>query len=255
MFRALVLVAAAVSFSFTSFASPITGTANVDAGMNLFLSGQTDTTAGGMTSPGLLPVLVNVPLGAVFVTFDATQLTDLTCCDTAIPPLTNDANGRSLSDFNIFGTNIQSFNGISGMIFNDRVMFLAGVFLDDTTPATGPGGPTRLTDANFPEGAGFNIWPQLGQSFFIGDGLNDTNQPFGYVVPTGATRLYLGFLDGGGFGCWNSCAGDGVVPGEYGDNAGSGPVDYSFTMVPEPSTWVMFSLGAAGLAVRRFRRN
>ncbi|MBK9167198.1 MAG: PEP-CTERM sorting domain-containing protein [Bryobacterales bacterium] len=222
--------------------------------MNLFLSGQPDNTAGGLTGPGILPVVIDVPLGAIFVTFDGTQLTDLTCCDTAIPPLTNDANGRSLSDFNIFGTNIQSFNGISGIIFNDRVMFLAGVFLDDNTPATGPGGPARLTDANFPEGPGFNLWPQLGQSFFVGDGLNAANDPFRYIVPTGATRLFLGFLDGAGFGCWDSCAGDGVAPGVYDDNAGSGPVDYAFTMVPEPSTWVLFSLGLAGVAVRRFRR-
>ena len=49
----------------------------------------------------------------------------------------------------------------------------------------------------------------LKQPFFIGDGVrNDGVTPQSFVVPTGATRLYLGIMDGqqwsdnsGGYSC------------------------------------------------------
>jgi hypothetical protein len=56
--------------------------------------------------------------------------------------------------------------------------------------------------------------PQLGQSFFIGDGLTGTGSGAQqrFVTPAGATKLYLGFADAQAF------QGN---PGAYDDNTGS----------------------------------
>ncbi|HEX4179232.1 MAG TPA: PEPxxWA-CTERM sorting domain-containing protein [Caulobacteraceae bacterium] len=64
-----------------------------------------------------------------------------------------------------------------------------------------------------------------------------------FVVPTGATRLYLGLPDGFSF------AG---LPGTYNDNTGG----FSVSGVPEPATWAMMLMGAGimGAAMRSTRR-
>jgi hypothetical protein len=62
---------------------------------------------------------------------------------------------------------------------------------------------------SFPE-----LRPQLGQSFFIGDGLTgtDSGSQQRFLVPPGATTLYLGFADGYRFQ---------GTPGWYADNTGN----------------------------------
>lgn len=95
-------------------------------------------------------------------------------------------------------------------------------------------------------GTSFNsISPGLNQIFFIGDGLTGTGtgEVQTFYVPTGATRLFLGVIDDGG----------------YYDNRGQ--IDATITPrissvaagVPEPTTWAMMILGigAIGLAMRR----
>jgi hypothetical protein len=92
-------------------------------------------------------------------------------------------------------------------------MFLVGVFLGATEPADPA--PSIL---DFTSNADFtSLSPLIGQTFFIGDGASNTG--FGgngprqeFVVPNGATRLYLGFADAYAF------VGD---PGYYSDNGGS----------------------------------
>ena len=78
-----------------------------------------------------------------------------------------------------FNTNINSYDGISGLQLietvsaNRRVMFLAGVFLNDSVPAGTA--PARLDFSSTALGTGFSsLSPLLNQTFFIGDGLTAT---------------------------------------------------------------------------------
>ena len=100
-------------------------------------------------------------------------------------------------------TDVQSWQGISGIVHGRNGMFVAGVFLGDSRPALPA--PARL---DFTEGKSFDaIAPMLGQTFFVGGG---TERRF--VVPEAATRLYLGFAD--------AFLGVGA-PGWYGNNHGT----------------------------------
>jgi hypothetical protein len=125
-------------------------------------------------------------------------------------------------------TNLLSWNGVSGAIHSAKTMFLAGVFLDGTEPVDPA--PARLDFSLGGLGENFvSLSPQLNQTFFIGDGLTGTGtgtlQQF--LVPTTATRLFLGFLD----------AFDGTIsglPGYYGDNSGSLTVDLAITSNAAP---------------------
>jgi len=117
-----------------------------------------------------------------------------------------------------------SENGISDI--TAPINSLLGVFLDNSQ--------TNLTAApgslNFSSiGLNFSsLAPQVKQVFFIGDGLTGTNSGAvqNFIVPTGATRLFLGTMDGY----------------EWNNNTGS----FSVTVqaVPEPST--IFGLGVLG---------
>lgn len=125
---------------------------------------------------------------------------------------------------------MQSSNGISGLRLYEanpldrRVMFLAGVFTqDERLPAPAPPildfSSTALT-RSFTE-----LAPQLNQSFSIGDGLTGTGSGTTqrFVVPDGATRLYLGIIDGSYF----------VGPPNYYDNnRGSFDVQIAAGTVP-----------------------
>jgi hypothetical protein len=69
---------------------------------------------------------------------------------------------------------------------------LLGVLLGPSLPADAPGG----LDFRYAEGFD-ELAPALGQVFWIGDGLTGTGSgdAQGFVVPPGATRLYLGYDD------------------------------------------------------------
>jgi Flp pilus assembly protein TadG len=71
-----------------------------------------------------------------------------------------------------------------------------GVFLDDNQPDSTPAPATAL-DFSTPASRDFaSLSPAVKQPFFIGDGLrNDGVTPQNFVVPTGATRLYVGIMD------------------------------------------------------------
>jgi hypothetical protein len=86
--------------------------------------------------------------------------------------------------------------GISG--YNGPVNALVGVFLDASVPAgTAPALLDFSTPASQQQGT---IAPQLRQVFFIGDGLagTGTGARQQFIVPAGATRLFLGASDGVG---------------------------------------------------------
>ena len=91
------------------------------------------------------------------------------------------------------GIPMSSYGGLSGLIVEYKCKFLVGVFLDDTEPS--PPAPESLeyTSDNFE-----SFSPKLNQVFLIGDGLTgiSTGKVQNFHVPTNATRLFLGFVDG-----------------------------------------------------------
>ena len=93
-------------------------------------------------------------------------------------------------------------NGIASM--NAPVNALVGVFLDNNAPnATGT--PPGLDFSGSGLGTGFaTLSPGLKQVFFIGDGRTGTGAVQQFIVPAGATRLFLGTVDGVG---WNTNSG------------------------------------------------
>lgn len=116
-------------------------------------------------------------------------------------------------------TNFNSIGPLSGYHLTDFVGALAGVFLEDTLPASAPPA-LRFYVSNNSEGGiqtdFLTLSPEIGQVFFIGDGLTATGsgviQTF-YVPPT-AKHLYLGYVD-------NCMAPGNTTPGCYTDNVGS----------------------------------
>jgi hypothetical protein len=186
----------------------------------------------GDSTPAESPVLAPITLVAgEYLTFSTTGGTAHAQAEAVSPT----ADGDTSFFYNItadYGTGI---SGPTGVHLNG----LAGVFLSDTNPSGAA--PAPLSGTTFS-----SISPGLDQIFFIGDGLTGDGTGQGTVqtfyVPTGATRLYLGIIDDGG----------------YVDNHGS--IDATITSnvtvgaVPEPSTWAMLILGFCGVGLVACRR-
>jgi hypothetical protein len=92
-------------------------------------------------------------------------------------------------------------------------MFLVGVFLTDSPPSKPA--PPRL---DFTTREFDLLAPRIGQTFLIGDGKGHK-----YRVPSGATRLFVGFADAFGYQ---------GAPGWYENNAGNLTVTAA---IPGPS--------------------
>jgi hypothetical protein len=83
-------------------------------------------------------------------------------------------------------------------------MFLVGVFLPRGAYRTAIPRPYNFSDKagigqNFP-----SLQPELAQLFFIGDGRADSGRHGHgrlqmFIIPSGASKLYLGFAYGGNF--------------------------------------------------------
>ena len=72
---------------------------------------------------------------------------------------------------------------------------LIAVFLDDSDP-TAKSSPSTL-DFGSQQARNFAMLkPELRQTFFIGDGRRDNGEPQQFVIPPGATRLFIGTMDG-----------------------------------------------------------
>jgi hypothetical protein len=122
------------------------------------------------------------------------------------------------------------FSGYQSVDFTGA---LVGMFLGDDLPASAP--PTLTFYFNDSSQGGIQtnfttLSPQIGQVFFIGDGLTGTGTGAVQVfdIPPTATYLYLGFVDA----CNHVGSG---VPGCYHDNEGSMSVTL-MVVSPEPDT-------------------
>lgn len=143
------------------------------------------------------------------------------------------------------GSSLTSLDGISGYLGPQGP--LAGVFLDDSTPSSGPA-PATLDFTLGGLGIDFlSLAPALRQVFYIGDGVTSGNVFQQFVAPAGATRLFLGIPDGFGFG---------GAPGAYDDNDGSYRVRIGINQdptIPEPASMGVLALGLLGWTFFRRR--
>jgi hypothetical protein len=74
------------------------------------------------------------------------------------------------------------------------IQSLVGIFIDDRAPSTW----SAQSSLDFSTSASRDfstLSPGLKQVFFIGDGMNSSGSLQEFVVPTGATRLYVGLMD------------------------------------------------------------
>ena len=194
-----------------------TGAIEVLATSNIFGAGHEYPNAPAGGGPGTLPPSIDLPPGdGRVVTFP-----DVSGCVTPISHVM--PNGVGPADWNgpagdggeYGGTDITAYDGISGMYFADTGMFLTGVFLGVEEPArsthTSTVAPDRLEYESV-DSIADRVTPELAQSFYVGDGrLPGTDTLREFVPPDGATRLFLGFVDGAMYK---------GKPGFYGNNDG-----------------------------------
>ena len=141
---------------------------------------------------------------------------------------------------NVAGHSTGAENGISDVAA--PVNALLGLFLDGSQPdSSAP--PVSLNFITL--GIDFlTLSPLLKQVFFIGDGLTSTSAVQQFDIPSGATRLFLGTMDG--FGWFNNT---GAINIEVTQVIRQQPPS-----VPEPTTVALFLVGFVGLGYLR-RRN
>lgn len=143
------------------------------------------------------------------------------------------------------GSAIGGINGISDAFGNTQLPLVA-MFGSETDPF-GSAAPAALPawDASNPVSQA----PGLYQVFFVGDGREGLNNAAGalltFTAPSGATRLYIGFVDAGSFNGTSAW---------YHDNPGSIDATVNLSAVPEPASYVLMGLGLLCLAQRLRRR-
>ena len=150
-------------------------------------------------------------------------------------------------------TTTSGLSGISG-ISGPNTMFLVGVFLTDSAPS---GADPATLDFNS-IGTGFaSLSPEIGQTFFIGDGLTGTGSGAlqTFVVPSGATRLFLGFADANDGSTWVGSNPFNGPASHYGDNFGIVNGDMNVVLSnPEPATLGLFGAGLLAFGILRRRK-
>ena len=125
-----------------------------------------------------------------------------------------------------------SYNGVSG-ITNFPGRSLIAVFVGEVEPTNPAPAPLdfAIIGTNYA-----TLAPGLRQMFFIGDGLTANGMAQVIRVPTGASRLYLGFIDAYSYT---------DTPDGYDDNSGS----FSVAVTPALFLGMEYSTGKPGISV------
>lgn len=217
MFRKTLLIAALL-LPGAVHAAPTT--LNVDARDDIYAIGGQDQ------SSGLPPVQFQVKPGEA-LKFDVTGQVSM---NVGSGSNENDPDGVGAAVPESSSTGAGSIAGIAA----PNAGYLVGVFV----PAEGPQGPPPPPlDFTAPGATSFaELSPQLGQVFFIGDGLTGDGTGVHQIfhAPAGAGYLYLGISDAGGYN---------GPPSWYQDNAGV------FQVVVTPLTHDLRILGIIGSSV------
>ena len=171
---------------------------------NIYGAGHEYGPAPGGGGRGTLPPVWELPSGAGFVT--------ISCAVGRVNPIRDNGIWNGAAGDGVGRTEVEAFEGISGIVHGRNGMFLVGVFLTDATPVD-PAPPFLDFTATetFDE-----LAPEIGQAFFVGDGLGRK-----FLVPAGATRLFLGFADAALYV---------GPPGWYGNNVGQLDVTVEVTV-------------------------
>ena len=179
-----------------------TNTVNVPGTANIFSAGLTSPVAPAGGGAGTLPIQIPIAPCVARIEFQASG-------GVILGPSFGNSGPDGYSD-PYAPMDITGIGGISGYL--GPGFALVGVFLTDVAPAA-PAPPRLDFTANQQHPTFLSLSPELGQIFFIGDG-----QAYGglgtqsFIIPAGATRLFLGLPD---------CHDASSPPGWYGDNSGS----------------------------------
>ena len=172
---------------------------------NLYGAGHSVPPAPDGNGGGTLPPGVTLPTGSncILRVVSATGLISFT---PSVP--SNGPDGVAYGSYLGF-----DWGGIAGCKVH-RIRQLNGIFLDASEPVDPPPAELVADSMTFR-----SLPPLLRQTFPMGDGLTATaaGDTQLFVVPAGATRLFLGFID----------SFSGTQPGWYGDNSGALAVEIS----------------------------
>lgn len=233
------------------------GSVDVDSNMSVYGADQTNTwvqnNIGGATAPASLSVA-----GDTSLTFSVSG-----------GPITLNSGGNWNDADGVGSAGTSYTDGINGLssVGLPNAGALVAVFVDTNTYSTGDTAPTALdyrsggnastTDSSYS--------PVLDQVFFLGDGLtgDGTGSTQTFYVPTGATSLYIGIADAGGYYGYPGSYGDNYNAGGFSqqDSDGADPFVVSFVGagqvngVPDAgSAALLMALGAVALVVAARKR-
>jgi hypothetical protein len=239
------IIALAIGFTSAISAGSLTYSQQVVSGAcNIFGAGLTSPPDPGGTGAdyshnyggGVLPPEFALPANPGVLTFSS--VTGIISVNDYGPDDLNDPDGVGN---NTTSWEVAGYGSLSGIVAPNQG-WLVGVFL----ASGGPSGTAPPMLDFYSTGTSFSsLSPQLDQTFFVGDGLtgDGTGTVQHFVVPAGATQLFLGIADSNSWG--GSC-------GHYDDNDGFFQATFTITSVPEPACLGIISIGAFAF-LRRHR--